>query len=237
MPDRPARAALLRRLRTTLARRGRDGELDRWADTPAASIPRTACSVSPGCAFMYEAGFQGRCAGYSPANSLLHSVMSRRLGIPLTLSIVFMETGWRSACRSRAWASRALLAPDRRARRPAARPVRPRRVRAREDCRRTIELTSGAQPYDPSTIRSLGKRAMTARLLFNLKVACPKAGDDKARSRRWSGCCPCTGRPAGAARPQPSTAWTAIARRASLEAYLERVRTRSIVKSSSATYR
>jgi regulator of sirC expression with transglutaminase-like and TPR domain len=32
---------------------------------------------------------------YDPRNSLLHEVMERRLGIPLTLSIVFMELGWR----------------------------------------------------------------------------------------------------------------------------------------------
>jgi len=48
-----------------------------------------------------------------------------------------------------------------------------------EDCRRMIQLTTGGSvPYDPSMIRSLGKRDMIARLLFNLKVACLKAGDD-----------------------------------------------------------
>jgi regulator of sirC expression with transglutaminase-like and TPR domain len=48
-----------------------------------------------------------------------------------------------------------------------------------EDCRRMIQLTTGGTvPYDPSMIRSLGKRDMLARLLFNLKVACLKEGDD-----------------------------------------------------------
>src|SRR5439155_636723 len=48
-----------------------------------------------------------------------------------------------------------------------------------EDCRRMIQLTTGGTvPYDPSMIRSLGKRDMIARLLFNLKVACLKANDD-----------------------------------------------------------
>ena len=42
-----------------------------------------------------------------------------------------------------------------------------------------IELTTGGTvPFDPSMIRSLGKRDMLARLLFNLKVACLKSGDD-----------------------------------------------------------
>jgi regulator of sirC expression with transglutaminase-like and TPR domain len=49
-----------------------------------------------------------------------------------------------------------------------------------DDCRRMIELTTGGMvPFDPSMIRSLGKRDMISRLLFNLKVACLKAGDDR----------------------------------------------------------
>src|SRR5437867_1041612 len=43
-----------------------------------------------------ELGFRGDRQDYfSPSNSLLHQVFKRRLGIPLTLSIVFMELGWR----------------------------------------------------------------------------------------------------------------------------------------------
>ena len=75
-------------------------KLDRWAaelsrriDPQWNSLQRLARLRT----FMYEElGFKGDVRGYySPANSLLHSVMDRRLGIPLTLSIVFMEIGWR----------------------------------------------------------------------------------------------------------------------------------------------
>jgi regulator of sirC expression with transglutaminase-like and TPR domain len=133
--------------------------------------------------YMYEElGFKGDVRGYySPQNSLLHSVMSRRLGIPLTLSIVFMEIGWRLGIpfegvgfpghflvRLTGEPGDLLLDPYDHA------------VSVHEeDCRRMIELTTGGTvPYDPSMIRSLGKRDMLARLLFNLKVACLKAGDD-----------------------------------------------------------
>src|ERR1043166_1169246 len=61
------------------------GELNRRIDPSWNNLQRLARLRT----FMYEdLGFKGDVRGYySPANSLLHSVMSRRLGIPLTLSI------------------------------------------------------------------------------------------------------------------------------------------------------
>src|SRR5437870_3630776 len=48
-------------------------------------------------AFVFEElGFRGARDDYfSPSNSLLHQVLRRRLGIPLTLGIVMLELGWR----------------------------------------------------------------------------------------------------------------------------------------------
>lgn len=47
-----------------------------------------------------ELGFQGDPAHYyDPENSFLHRVISRRLGIPITLSVVAMEVGWRAGVR------------------------------------------------------------------------------------------------------------------------------------------
>ena len=76
------------------------GRLDRWAEELGRRIDPSWNSLQRLARLrtcMYEElGFKGDVRGYySPANSLLHSVMSRRLGIPLTLSIVFMELGWR----------------------------------------------------------------------------------------------------------------------------------------------
>jgi len=133
--------------------------------------------------FMYEdLGFKGDVRGYySPANSLLHSVMERRLGIPLTLSIVFMEIGWRLGIPFEGvgfpghFLVRLTGEPGDLLLDPYDHGVSVHE----EDCRRMIQLTTGGTvPYDPSMIRSLGKRDMIARLLFNLKVACLKAEDD-----------------------------------------------------------
>ena len=155
------------------------GELSRRIDPAWNSLQRLARLR----AFMYEElGFKGDVQGYySPANSLLHSVMSRRLGIPLTLAILFMEIGWRIGVpfEGVGFPGHFLV---RLAGEPGDLLLDPYDHGAsvhEEDCRRMIELTTGGTvPYDPSMIRSLGKRDMIARLLFNLKVACLKAGDD-----------------------------------------------------------
>src|SRR5215471_16851356 len=130
-----------------------------------------------------ELGFRGDSQDYfSPSNSLLHEVMERRLGVPLTLSIIFMELGWRIGIpfEGVGFPGHFLV---RLTGEPGDLLLDPYDHGAsvhEEDCRRMIELTSGGMvPYDPSMIRSLGKRDMIARLLFNLKVACLKAGDDK----------------------------------------------------------
>jgi len=162
-------------------------KLDRWAaelsrriDPQWNSLQRLARLRT----FMYEElGFKGDVRGYySPANSLLHSVMDRRLGIPLTLSIVFMEIGWRIGVpfEGVGFPGHFLVRLTGEPGDLLLDPYDHGGSVHEEDCRRMIELTSGGMvPYDPSMIRSLGKRDMIARLLFNLKVACLKAGDDK----------------------------------------------------------
>ncbi|HEX2167740.1 MAG TPA: transglutaminase-like domain-containing protein [Longimicrobiales bacterium] len=43
-----------------------------------------------------EEGFRGnRMEYYDPRNSFLNDVLDRRMGIPITLSIVYLEVGWR----------------------------------------------------------------------------------------------------------------------------------------------
>jgi regulator of sirC expression with transglutaminase-like and TPR domain len=156
------------------------GELGRRLDPSWNNLQRLARLRT----FMYEdLGFKGDVRGYySPANSLLHSVMSRRLGIPLTLSIVFMEIGWRLGIpfEGVGFPGHFLV---RLAGEPGDLLLDPYDHGVsvhEEDCRRMIEMTTGGTvPFDPSMIRSLGKKDMIARLLFNLKVACLKAGDDK----------------------------------------------------------
>jgi regulator of sirC expression with transglutaminase-like and TPR domain len=47
-------------------------------------------------ALFVEAGFTGNASAYyDPKNSFLNEVLERRTGIPITLSVVYLEAGWR----------------------------------------------------------------------------------------------------------------------------------------------
>lgn len=127
--------------------------------------------------FMFEElGFRGDVRDYySPDNSLLHAVMARRLGIPLTLAILFMELGWRIGMkfegvgfpghflvRLAGEESDLLLDPF-----DQASPV------LEDDCRRMIATSSGGTlKFEPDMVRSVSRRDILTRLLLNLKVAC-----------------------------------------------------------------
>jgi regulator of sirC expression with transglutaminase-like and TPR domain len=74
--------------------------LDQLAD---AARPRVPGGVAAGEAvsglgeFLFkEAGFRGNTENYGdPKNSFLNEVLDRRLGIPVTLAVVYLEVGWR----------------------------------------------------------------------------------------------------------------------------------------------
>jgi regulator of sirC expression with transglutaminase-like and TPR domain len=119
---------------------------------------------------------------YDPRNSLLHEVMERRLGIPLTLSIVFMELGWRIGIpfegvgfpghflvRLTGEPGELLLDPFRRG-----------MMITREECRKMLAgLSGGRMEFRDSLLDGMSKRDMLARLLLNLKGAYLRANQDE----------------------------------------------------------
>jgi regulator of sirC expression with transglutaminase-like and TPR domain len=129
-----------------------------------------------------ELGFRGdRRHYYSPSNSLLHEVVKRRLGIPVTLGIIMLEIGWRVGLpfegvgfpghflvRLAGEPADLLLDPFRR-----GMSVHP------EDCKQMLqEATGGKLEYEEGLVASIGKKAMLTRLLTNLKGAYLRNGDD-----------------------------------------------------------
>ncbi|OGF13257.1 MAG: hypothetical protein A2W00_08550 [Candidatus Eisenbacteria bacterium RBG_16_71_46] len=118
---------------------------------------------------------------YSPRNSLLHEVLERRRGIPITLAIVMMELGWRAGIplegvgfpghflvRLAGEPKDLLLDPYKRG-----------MSVHEEDCRRMLQdVTGGRVEFEPSLIASVGKRDMIVRLLHNLKGAYLRSEDD-----------------------------------------------------------
>lgn len=135
-------------------------------------------------AFVFEElRFRGaRRDYYDPSNSLLHEVLKKRTGIPLTLGIVMLEIGWRVGMpfegvgfpghflvRLAGEPHDLLLDPFRRG-----------MVVREEDCRHMLEDTTGGRiEYDDSLVASVGKRQMLARLLHNLKGAYLRSGEDE----------------------------------------------------------
>jgi regulator of sirC expression with transglutaminase-like and TPR domain len=129
-----------------------------------------------------DLGFRGdRRDYYSPSNSLLHQVMKRRRGIPLTLSIVFMELGWRIGIpfEGVAFPGHFLVRLPGEPRDLLLDPYKRGMMVHEEDCRQMLlESTGGRLSYDPALTASVGKRDIVARLLHNLKGAYLRAGDD-----------------------------------------------------------
>ena len=135
-------------------------------------------------AFLFDdLGFRGDHRDYyDPRNSLLHEVMTRRLGIPLTLSILFMELGWRVGIpfegvgfpghflvRLTGEPEELLLDPFRRGMRVT-----------REECRRMLsEMSGGKVPLGDDHLAATSKRDMLARMLLNLKGAYLRAQQDE----------------------------------------------------------
>jgi regulator of sirC expression with transglutaminase-like and TPR domain len=118
---------------------------------------------------------------YSPSNSLLHEVMKRRLGIPLTLSIVFMELGWRIGVpfEGVGFPGHFLVRLPGEPRDLLIDPYKRGMMVREEDCRQMLlEATGGRLTFDSSFTASVGKREMIARLLQNLKGAYIRAGED-----------------------------------------------------------
>jgi len=162
-----------------------------WGDELAARVPPASNSLQRLARlrnFMFEElGFRGDVRGFgSPENSMLHSVMERRRGVPLTLGIVFLELGWRLGLDLQAVGFPAHFLV-----RLAGEPEdllldafdHGASVHE-EDCRNILlAATGGAVPWDESLVRSIGRRETVARLLHTLKVASLRGGDTERALR------------------------------------------------------
>ena len=74
--------------------------LDELANEIATRLPSAFDTATALCALnrqLYDTeGFSGNAGDYyDPRNSYLNQVLERRLGIPITLSVVYLEVGWR----------------------------------------------------------------------------------------------------------------------------------------------
>jgi regulator of sirC expression with transglutaminase-like and TPR domain len=120
-----------------------------------------------------ELGFRGNEADYyDPRNSLLHHVLERRTGIPITLSIVYMEVGRRAGL-----SVEGVGLPGHfvvRAFEPGGAPVLVDPFNAKatdeEECQQRLDLIYGGRvTLGAEHLRAAGVREILARVLGNLK--------------------------------------------------------------------
>jgi len=127
-----------------------------------------------------ELGFTGNQSDYyDPRNSLLSDVLDRRTGIPITLSLVYMEVGRRAGLRVEGiglpghFIVRAQAADGE----PTLVDPFNGRVVDADDCQERLDTIYGGQePLTDMHLRPVATREILARLLRNLKGIYAQAG-------------------------------------------------------------
>ncbi len=133
-----------------------------------------------------DLGFRGNAENYyDPRNSYLNEVLDRRTGIPITLSVVYMEVARRLGVdvvgiglpghfivEARGHEQSVLLDPF-----CGGEPL------TLEDCERLVsDVYGGAMPFVEESLEPVGKRQILSRMLNNLKMIYSPEGDG---DRAW----------------------------------------------------
>ena len=142
------------------------------ADQTAAALTRL---------LVEDYGLRGNDADYyDPRNSFLNEVLERRLGIPLTLSLVYMDVGARAgvAVRGVGLPGHFVVRLERGETVRLLDPYTGGRPLDEADCRRLVErLGGGRLRFEPAHLRAVSARAILIRMLANLKGVYTALGD------------------------------------------------------------
>lgn len=129
-----------------------------------------------------EAGFKGNEADYyDPRNSFLNEVMDRRLGIPISLSVVFLAVARRVglAVDGVAFPGHFLVKHTAGGRELFVDPYRGGELLTAADCAgRYLAMTHGKGSFDARFLDSASTAQILGRMLHNLKKIYAQQGDD-----------------------------------------------------------
>ena len=153
------------------------GELDRLGEAAARRIAPgdTADDAAATLAALLagEAGFRGNADDYyDPRNSFLNDVLARRLGIPITLSVVYVDVGGRAGVDVRGVGLPGHFVVRLRRHRAARLldPFNGGTVIGEADCHALVRRVHGPDArFDPAFLRDVGTVDVVARMLANLK--------------------------------------------------------------------
>ena len=156
------------------AERRQVDELGREASDRIGELTNPFARLDALRAFLFEElGFRGNEQDYyDPRNSFLNEVVKRRLGIPLSLSIVYIEVARGAGIEARGVGlpGHFVVRVDDGGRRLLVDPYHGGAVITEEDCRQLVSKATGRPGlYSPDLLDGVGPTEMLGRLLRNLK--------------------------------------------------------------------
>ncbi len=120
-----------------------------------------------------DQGFRGNVENYyDPKNSFLNEVLDRRTGIPITLSIVYLEVGWRLKLQVQGvgFPGHFLVKCVHSDREIIIDPFHRGKVLTEEDCQSRLDKVYGGRlRFQPGFLAAATKRQILVRMLTNLK--------------------------------------------------------------------
>lgn len=129
-----------------------------------------------------EEGFRGNAeAYYDPRNSYLNDVLDRRLGIPLTLGIIYLETGWRLGLSLYGvnFPGHFMIRYEGEALRLLIDPYHAGLIRFEDQAQELLDrVYGGSVKLQEEYLRTATRRDILVRLLSNLKTIHMNARDD-----------------------------------------------------------
>jgi regulator of sirC expression with transglutaminase-like and TPR domain len=130
-----------------------------------------------------EEGFRGNVeAYYDPRNSFLNDVLDRRVGIPITLSLIYLEVGWRLGLPLHGvnFPGHFLVRYDGEALRLLIDPFQGGRVRFEDEAQDLLDhVYGGSVRMQPTFLRPADRKDILLRMLENLKATYLNARDDE----------------------------------------------------------
>lgn len=152
---------------------------DRLADESAAPVLLSEISK----VLFEDEAFKGNAdAYYDPRNSYLNDVLDRRLGIPITLSIIYLEVGWRLGVPLEGvnFPGHFLVRYQGEALRLLVDPFQGGTIRFEDEAQDLLDrVYGGTVKLQTEYLRGADKRDVLVRLLSNLKTVHLNTRDDE----------------------------------------------------------
>jgi regulator of sirC expression with transglutaminase-like and TPR domain len=130
-----------------------------------------------------EEGYRGNVdAYYDPRNSFLNDVLDRRLGVPLTLSLLYLEVGWRLGLPLHGvnFPGHFLVRYEGEAVKLLIDPFQGGEIRFEDEAQDLLDrVYGGSVTLQPSYLRPAGRKDILVRLLSNLKGIYLNTRDDR----------------------------------------------------------